>query len=332
MTDEASLSTATYPLPKDALGRVFIDTDEVCRIFRALDELMEEPATATNGKGVAILGPARCGKSSVIKEYILRCAERDVADRPGEGVVRRPLKVLSLSLQPGTRLNSIASQVLQALNHPAPFHGGQDARTIRVIQEIKRGGYDLLVIDEIHHLVSSDTRRVRENGSHWLTHVLDATRCPMVLVGYSAFRGILSENGFLGGRLVPVSPLRAYVLDDPESFGMFRVILEEFEDALGLTEPSGLSVPDTARRILTLCNGRIGLLENFLTHARMVARRRKHNCLRREVLREAAEGVRQTWCALLFNPFEVPDLDDAIRRNGRDFVVVGDGPAGRRSK
>lgn len=332
MTDDKGTPVPNRPLPRDALGRVFIDTDEVRCLFRALDELMEEPMTATNGKGIAVLGPARCGKSSIVQEYILRCSEHDTRDRPGEEVSRRPLKVLNLSLQPGTRLNSIASQALQALKHPAPFHGGHDVRTIRVIQEIGRGGYDLFVIDEVHHLVSSETQRVRENGSHWLTHVLDATRCPMVLVGYSAFRNILNENGFLGGRLVPAPPLQAYVIDDPENFGMFRMILEEFEAALCLARPSALSEVNTAMRILTLCNGRIGLVENFLTHARAITRRKGYNCLRPEILREAAEDVRQSWCGLLFNPFEVDDLGSAIRKHGHHYAVAGDGPVRRRPK
>ena len=94
---------------------------------------------------------------------------------------------------------------------------------------------------------------------------------------------------------------------------------------------SHLSEPDVARRILVLCNGRIGLLENFLTHARAVARRKKHRCLRPDVLREAAEGVRETWCALRFNPFEVDDIAAAARKLGGTYTVAGDGPrAGRR--
>ncbi len=317
-------------LGEDALGRVFVDTDEVLAVFRAFDELIAEPANATNGKGLAVLGPPRCGKTALVAEYLRRCTDRDVGDRPGEDVRRRPLKAARISLLPGTRLNTIPSRTLEVLGHPAPYYGNRDRQTSHVIHEITEGGYDLIVFDEIHHLMSSENARVRENGSHWLTHVLDETRCPMILVGYSAFRDILNENGFLGGRLVPAPPLAPYVFDRAESLAMFRLVLEEFERALGFQEPSRLAEADVAKRILVLCNGRIGLLENFLTHARAVARRKGYRCIRQDVLREAAEGVRQTWCALRFNPFEVDDIGAAARNLGGSYTIAGDGPNGGR--
>ena len=296
-------------LGKDALGRVFVDTDEVLAIFRAFDELIAEPANATNGKGLAVLGPPRCGKTALVAEYLRRCNDRDVDDRPGEDVRRRPLKAARISLLPGTRLNTIPSRTLEVLGHPAPYYGNRDRQTSNVIQEIKEGGYDLIVFDEIHHLMSSENARVRENGSH---------------------RDILNENGFLGGRLVPAPPLVPYVFDDPKGLAMFRLVLEEFERALGFQEPSRLAEADVARRILVLCNGRIGLLENFLTHARAVARRKGYKCIRQDVLREAAEGVRETWCALRFNPFEVDDIGAAARKLGGSYTIAGDGPNGGR--
>ena len=315
----------TGDLAPDSLGHVFVDTLETKAVFRGLDDLFASPRTPTNGRGIAVLGPPRCGKTILVQEYLSRCMAGNAEDREGDNVVRRPLKYLYVRLQPGTRLATIPSQTLHALGHPAPFAGKHHAQTQAVIDMIGEGAYDVVVYDEVHHLTSSDTRRVRDNGSHWLTLVMDGTRCPMVLIGYDRFSSILRENGFLGGRLVPADPLKPYSSSDPESFDTFRFVLQSFEEALGMPVPSGLSEPDKAARLLVACGGRLGLLENLLTNARQEARRLRHSALTTEVLAAAVERVRNSWGDLRFNPFEVPDLKAAVRQYGEGFRLPEDG-------
>ncbi len=299
-------------LPAGSLGRVFVDTAETKALFRAFDGLLAEPATATNGKGVTVLGPARSGKTVLVQEYLRRCQSGDVKDREGDGFVRKPVRFVHVQLQPSTRLNTIPGQTLEALNHPAPYHGHPQVQTSRVVQEILSSGCELVVFDEIHHLMASDTKRVRDSGSHWLSYILDQTLCPMILIGYTGFREVLAENTFLGGRLVPTEPLRPYTIHEPDSLAMFRLVLEDMEGELGLPVPSDLSALDTAKRILVTCGGKLGLLENFLTAARDIARGQGANCLHRAVLGQAAERLKGTWRDIPSNPFELDDLDKAL--------------------
>ncbi|WP_338665910.1 hypothetical protein VQH23_12165 [Pararoseomonas sp. SCSIO 73927] len=101
---------------------------------------------------------------------------------------------------------------------------------------------------------------------------MDGTRCPVILIGYDCFSSILRENGFLGGRLVPVDPLKPYSSGDPQSLDTFQFVLQSFDEALGMPLPSGLSELDKAARLLVASGGRLGLLENLLTNARQEAR------------------------------------------------------------
>jgi hypothetical protein len=313
-------------LPEDSLGHVFVDTFETKTMFRALDNLMASPRTASNGRGVAVLGPPRCGKTLLVKEYLRRCLKGDASDRGDLAVTRRPLKFLYVQLPPGTRLNTIPGHTLTALGHPAPTAGKHDTtQTADVISMIVDGGYELVIFDEVHHLTSSMTKSVRENGSHWLTHILDQTRCPMALIGYSRFGRILQENPFLGGRLVPATPLEPYRRSDPDRFTTFRIILQDLEAGLKMAEPSKLHAVDTAARLLVSCGGRVGLLENLLTEARQLARDRRHSCLTREVLAEAVESMRLSWSNLKFNPFRVEDLTAAVEKHGECFALAEDG-------
>ncbi|WP_419898627.1 TniB family NTP-binding protein [Roseomonas sp. USHLN139] len=314
-------------LPEDSLSRVFVDTLETNAMFVALDHLMANPCTASNGCGVAVLGPARCGKTLLVKEYLRRCLRSDISDRGDAPVERRPLKYLYVQLLPGTRLNTIPSHTLRALGHPAPSAGKHDTtQTDDVISMIVDGGYEMVIFDEVHHLTSSMTRSVRENGSHWLTHILDQTRRPMVLIGYSRFASILRENPFLGGRLVPSTPLEAYRMSDRVSFATFCIILQDLERGLKMGAPSKLHAADTAARLLISSGGRVGLLVNLLTEARQLARDRRNSCLTTEVLAEAVESKRLSWSSLKFNPFRVEDLAASVEKYGECFALAEDGP------
>lgn len=297
-------------VPKDALSWAFAETRQTQAGFLAIDTLMANPRTHSHGHGLLVLGPARCGKTTFVREYLLRC-------RAGEDG-RRPLKALYVEVSVGARLNTISRDTLQALNDPDPDYGDQGKKTDRVIKAIVEGRYDLVIFDEVHHLVDTDTLRVQQKAASWLTLLLNKTFCPMILVGYEGFRNVVRENEFLAGRLLPFAGFRPHRHDDDDEDDLaeFGFVLSQMEGALKLPEPSRLYLPRTAARICVTCKGRFGLVESFLTYARELARRRNHSCLTDAVLSETAEAMRGTWHDLPFNPFEVPDLEEALRDAG----------------
>lgn len=297
--------------PDEALGRVFVDTTQTKAVFRRLDALFERKRTTGHAWGVAVLGPARSGKTSVVREYLLRCRDGDVQDRMDDGdtdVVRRPLRHLYIELKPQTRLTTIASQTLAAMGDPDPTYGDKEEQADRVHEALRSGTYEAIIYDEIHNLVDTDTLRVEQKAAHWLSGVLDVGVCPMIMIGYTGFKDVLIRNEYLAGRLLPVRPLTASTWDDPESLAEFAHVLSAMEGQLGLPQPSGLSEPDLARRICYATSGRFGFLENLLTHARDLARENRHSCITRRVLAEAVADTCYTWRDQTFNPIDVDDL------------------------
>jgi len=289
-----------------SLCRVWVDTRQATSGFTELDCLMERRRSQGNAFAIGLIGPPRCGKSSLIKEYLRRCRD-EVAGRKG-------LKFLWVELFEHTKARNISTLTLLALGDPSPSKGDITERRQRVIDALKRREYDLIVYDEAHNLVDSATQSVQDDGVAFLVGLLNTAKVPIVLVGYDKeVKAAIHRNSSLAGRLWPFKPFRAYDPADGDDMLEFRFVLRSFERAMEFPTSSDLHLADTAARICYTCCGRLGLLELYLEYAMMLARRRSHSCLTRDDLRDAADAVgpnnRSNWS---FNPFAVEDLGKAI--------------------
>ena len=288
-------------VPADSLSRVWVDTRQTTAAFRALDLLLTLKCTAHSAYGLALLGPARLGKTSVPAEYLRRRKEAG-----------QELKYLYVELKPNTKPTSIAYETLCSMDDPDPSYGNSAARTTRVNDFIKSGKYDLIIYDEAHYLVDSTTQRVQADGVGWIVGLLNECRTPLLLVGYEKVEDVIERNESLDGRLLPLETFRALDHADPEDLEEFRHILRNLEMQLGFPTASNLAERDLAARICYLCLGRLGYLEVFLTSARELARGRQHSCLMLEDLRDTAAVIGRKWNKRPFNPFAVDDLQKAI--------------------
>lgn len=303
--------------PDEAIGRTFVDTEQTRAVFRRLDALMEVRRTTNHAWGVALLGPARCGKTSIFREYLTRCNEGNVQDRMENGatdVVRRPIRHLYLELEPQTRLMNIASQTLEAMGDPDPTFGDKGQQGNRVIENLESGLYDLVIFDEVHNLVDTDTLRVEQKAAQWLSRLLDVRACPIALIGYERFADILERNEFLEGRLLPMPRIVPHRWDDSGDMEEFAAVLSVLDSELSMPTLSGLGEISLARQICYAVGGRFGLLEKLLTHARQLARERRHSCLTRPVLRQAVEDCRAGWKSLRFNPIGAENFEEEARK------------------
>lgn len=308
-------------VPADSLSRIFVETRHSRKGFERVDALLKEPRTTNHAWGLPLIGPPRCGKTTFVKEYLRACFDKL------DG--RRPLRYLHVELREDTKTTRIAHVTLRYMSDPNPGYGDLSARTDRVVDGIKRHQYDLIIFDEVHHLVDSNTLRVEEKGAHWIVGLLNEARVPMLLVGYDRFQAVIERNPALGGRLKPFPAFRAFRHGDGDDMEELQGVLGAIDENLGLDRLSGLSDPEIARRICVCCLGRLGLVELFLTHARSLARESRYACLTWDILLQAAAEMLAGWATVPFNPFEVPDLEEAIRRRGPITERQTGAPAGK---
>ncbi len=292
-------------VPADSLSRIFVETRHSKVGFEHLDALFDEPRTENHAWGAAIMGGWRSGKTTIVKHYIRRRAE----------VTGKTLKALYVELSSEVTPANISRTILEVLGDPNPDYGTALQRKGRVIEALIRRAYDVIICDEAHYLVDSQTTRVQDNGVAWFNELLNKARIPLLLIGYAdRLTMVMSRNGSLAGRLLPFPPFCDLSLHVADDMLEVRYILGELERHLGLPTRSFLNSEYNASRILVACSGRVGLINQYLTHARSLARSANNSCLTEATLRKAAAELLRQRSPTAFNPFDVQDEKDFRNR------------------
>ncbi len=232
-------------VPADALGRVFARTRYSKQAFEHLDALLRMPMDRNHAWGTAFLGEARLGKTTLVAEYLKSC----LAGEDG----RRPLKHLYVRLTSDAKPATIAYTTLDWIRDPSPAYGGPAQRSSRVWNAIERNRYDIIIYDEAHYLVASDTLTVEEKGVSWFNELLNQRRCPLVLIGYERLGHAIRRNPSLEGRIRPFPACKPLDYADSDDLNEAAYVLSRLERHLDFPTPSGLARRQVAERICYLC-------------------------------------------------------------------------------
>ena len=279
-------------LRTDAVSGLFIKTSRTDKAFERIDELMERGWEANFCRALLLLGPARCGKTHILKEWVRR---RTAADPNFRATITE--------VPPGCTLKGMATQLLDDLGDPDPDYGSQNEMTRR-IQDIGRGS-DIIIIDEVQRLVDEKTEKVKRDVANWLTNLLNRRVCPLLLVGEPSAELVLRDNMYLAGRTIGQVPVQPYDWHDREDRLEFRVFLTALEAKLGLTEPAGLGQVDLALRIHAYSGGRLGQATLLADEARSLANRMGRPTITPDLLAQAVDLLRVGQARLEANPFRI---------------------------
>ena len=300
---------------EDAISNIFVDTSRVKAAFARIDELMERGWEAEFCRALLLLGPARCGKTHILKEWLRR---RMAKAEPG-GIA--PFKAVVAEVPAGCTLKGMAAVLLSALDDPDPDYGSQTDKTRRIHETA--GELDLIVIDEVQRLMDAETGRVKKDVANWLTGLLNQRICPLLLVGERHAELVFQGNMYLEGRTlgqVPVDPYDWHDLNDRKEF---RVFLNIVDGQLGMEKTSSLGEMDIALRIHAFSGGRIGQATLLINEARSLARRRAVAKMSLEMFAEAVDLLRVGAARQQPNPFrvETPVPGGSAPPNVRDSVA-----------
>ena len=283
----------TMPVePDDAyrISDIFVDTGRAQGAFQRLDHLMERGWEKSFCRALLLLGPARCGKTHILQEWVRRKKEAEPSFR-----------ALISEVPAACTLKGMVSQLLEDLGDPNPSFGDAIARTRRVATLGQ--GMNIIILDEVQRLVDPETGKVKRDVAAWITNLLNKRICPVVLAGESnaamVFEGVVYAEGRLLGQ-VDVKPYD-WATEQLE----FRVFLRQLESKLGMKEACDLSAPEMALRLHMYSGGRIGLAANVISEARAIACGERRDRITVEDLARGTDLLRIGSARNLPNPFRI---------------------------
>jgi len=266
MTDTTHLNARTraaLDLPLEArIERLrspfWIGYTRARQLLAKLDDLFTHPKTHRM-PGLLIIGESNAGKTMLANRF----AQLHPADDHPEGdAVRVPL--LLIQAPPGPNENRFYNTILEALFVPYRPREQLAQKQFQVLRLLKQVGLRMLLIDEIHNLITGPVSKQRQ-FLNVLKYLSNDLQIPLVGLGTKEALRAIQADPQLANRFEP-AVLPRWQLDRD-----FLKLLASFEQVLPLREPSRLIEKPLARQLLTLSEGNLGELSVLLRAAAIYA-------------------------------------------------------------
>ena len=227
-------------------------------IIAKLEDLLTWPKSHRM-PNLLVIGDTNNGKTMLMQRFR---SLHPACDNPSGQGVRVP--VLVIQAPPTPDEGRFYNAILELLFAPYKPNDRVDKKQVQVVKLLRYVGLQMLVIDEIHHILAGNLNRQRAflNVIKYLGNELQV---PIVGVGTKdAFRAIQTDPQ-LANRFEPAL-LPRWTFDND-----FLRLLASFERMLPLAEPSNLHDTSLATKLFSLSEGYLGELSSLLTLAAAAA-------------------------------------------------------------
>jgi Bacterial TniB protein len=226
----------------------------------AIEDLLSFPKR-TRMPNLLLVGPTNNGKTMIVEKFRRTHPATEAVDAE-TGVATIPVVRIQMPAGPDER--RFFGAILDALGMGCWPKDGVAARQDAAVRLMRTTGVRLLVVDELHNVLSGAPAQQRRllNLLRWIGNEL---QIPLVGVGTAeALRAIRSDDQ-LANRFEPIA-LRLWSDD-----AAYRRLLSTLEAVLPLRQPSGLAEPALAAKILSASEGVLGEIIALVTRAAIAA-------------------------------------------------------------
>lgn len=249
-------------------------------------------------KGNAFCVEAETGGGKTTLAEIIQQAYPDIVT--DELTIRR---VVYFQVPPRPSSVSMSSSVLKALGDPRWFRGRADVLAQRSIHLLRECKTEIILLDNTHDIPERRTAKgVREVGN-WIRDVIDHVPALFVSLGAKQGMDVFRANNQARRRSPATVHIAYFDYTTPSGISRLMRFLLELDICLPLSEMSGLSDLETAKRIGVVTNGIPDYIVKIVTEALEQAIKHGREKIVWEDLRAAVETLFEDACADDLNPF-----------------------------
>ncbi len=228
------------------------------QLLAKLGELLTHPKTHRM-PNLLIVGDTNAGKTMIANRFAQLHPGDDNAD--GETAI---VPVLAIQAPPGPDEGRFYNTILEALFAPYNPRERVAEKQIQVLRILKQIGLRLLIIDEIHNVITGPVNKQRL-FLNVLKYLGNDLQIPIVGLGTKEALRAIQADPQLANRFEPAALPRWRLGQE------FQMLLASFERVLALRQPSRLANEPLARKLLALSEGSLGELSALLTAAAVYA-------------------------------------------------------------
>lgn len=224
--------------------------EALARLQRLLDSPRRERMPC-----MLLHGPSNIGKTQIIAKFLRQNPARYDTQR---GVENRP--VISLQMPPAPDQGRFYRALLEVLGVPQAPNATLSALEYVARDILKRLAPQILVVDEVHHLLAGSAREQRAS-LNLLKYLANEVKMSIVAVGTSEAPVAFQADNQVHSRFTPFDLPRW--VDGQE----YRRLLVSFESVLPLRNPSELQQRPMAQFLMAASGGLLGEVSKLLTAA-----------------------------------------------------------------
>lgn len=238
----------------------FRELHQAIQLCQRLSKLAGEPQC------MSLEGRTGAGKSTLVRTYAESFQRTETPEGTG-------IPVLYLEVPSPAGIKDLASAMLKRMGDPAYERGTRATLTMRLIGLIQACGVELVILDDFHHLIDSETNHVLGEVSEWLKYVIKETGVPFLVVGIEGkVELILQANPQLSRLFAARETLQPFRWEtaQPETIQEFAHFVEYVEKAV--EKPLSVEVRRTEMlyRIHYATDGVVGNVMNLLRFAALL--------------------------------------------------------------
>ncbi len=224
-----------------------------------------------------LIGEAGAGKTTIYKTYAQNHPRQETNEGSIVPIVYTPIPV------PAT-VKGLVEAILKQLGDPLYNKGTTTNQTGRAYDLLAACKVELIVLDEFHHFIDRESKKVLKNVCDWLKNLILNTRIPVVLFGLPESNRILEvDNWQLSRRFTYRHELIPFPYSE-SGMELFRQFLSDIEGQLPLEANSRLAEKSLAERIYYATDGTIAHVMTLIRKGATLAIRRDLDCLNLEIL------------------------------------------------
>lgn len=212
---------------RSQLDEIVIDTPRYQELVTKLNILMAHAEARHDEpkRCVLLVGPSQSGKSTMIKSFAKSLNTADA-------LARHEIPVLHVTLMANITRKQAMKNILSAFEkygyEDVSKDGDEAELTIRVCKYLRTGRIKLLVLDEFHHVVHSESNKIAHSVGEAIKWLLIEGACPILMAGTVEAQKPFASNKQLAKRAEPPIVLAPLDLKNPNDHEVYLKFLSRF--------------------------------------------------------------------------------------------------------
>lgn len=295
----------TQPPPNSALEqahRAFIVYPRLKELHQEICRCQQLSQIAGEPQCMALEGLTGAGKTTLMRQYAAGFPRRET--RAGTCI-----PVFYLETPSPATVKTMASVMLESLGDPAAHLGTIGSLNSRLIKLLQACEVELVILDDFHHLIDTDTDRVLAKVSDWLKVLIKETGIPFLVVGIEGkVERILQANAQLSRLFAARETLQPFAWhpEQPETLQAFHIFVKTVEASVGKAITPEVPRTELLYRLYYGTEGVVGNVMNLLRYAVKLAEEQSRPTLDLPLLAGAFERRLAKHMHRRVNPFTLP--------------------------